>query len=188
MKALGALGEAKGSFAQALRIFRRLGYVHGQILALVGLTKLSVALGLYEDARECCRKAWPILHKTGSLLYGARYYLTIGTIEMDLGEHGEASKNLQTALGSAEQCRMPEWVWRCQHALGMLAYRRGDYAEAYARYAGAAEKLKAIWTTVPSEHRDRYLDDPDRRALREDFLRLRGESVRTSVRKREGAE
>lgn len=84
--------------------------------------------------------------------------------ELDVLEH-----DLDHAAAMAERSRARELLWRLDGARGSVLSLLAKTPEALAAYARAMETLRALHQELPPDLRASYLEDPDRKALKEAF-------------------
>ncbi|HZU97764.1 MAG TPA: tetratricopeptide repeat protein [Planctomycetota bacterium] len=83
-------------------------------------------------------------------------------------------EELDEAAGMAERSRGRELGWRIEGCRGAVFKLQGKHAEAMAAYVRAMETIRGLHQELPPDLRGSYLEDPDRKRLREEFRALRG--------------
>jgi len=136
-----AVEHLKASFARALEMDSPADAAQ----ALGGLATVHLRRGEYDEADETARKALALLAGREDFLHEVcPSQLVLGRALMERGRYDEAEECFRAADAAAEQLasishRAEAWV-----ALGDLAARRGDDAEAARLYRNAAEALQEI--------------------------------------------
>ncbi len=136
-----ALEHLKASFARALEMDSPADAAQ----ALGGLATVHLRRGEYDEADETARKALALLAGREDFLHEVcPSQLVLGRALLERGRYDEAEECFRAADAAAEQLasishRAEAWV-----ALGDLAARRGDDAEAARLYRNAAEALQEI--------------------------------------------
>jgi tetratricopeptide (TPR) repeat protein len=137
----GAVEHLKASFARALEMDSPADAAQ----ALGGLATVHLRRGEYDEADESARKALALLEGREDFLHEVcPSQLVLGRALMERGRFNEAEECFRAADAAAEQLasishRTEAWV-----ALGDLAARRGNDAEAARLYRNAAEALQEI--------------------------------------------
>lgn len=92
-----------------------------------------------------------------------------------LSESGlrELAASLGPAARKAEQSRARELLWRLDGARGQALAAAGDLEAAVEAYVKAMETLRALHGELPQELRAAFVEEPDRKALRVQFQRVR---------------
>jgi tetratricopeptide (TPR) repeat protein len=136
-----AVEHLKASFARALEMDSPADAAQ----ALGGLATVHLRRGEYDEADESARKALALLDGREDFLHEiCPSQLVLGRALMERGRYDEAEECFRAADAAAEQLasishRTEAWV-----ALGDLAARRGNDAEAARLYRNAAEALQEI--------------------------------------------
>ncbi|MBI4576598.1 MAG: sigma 54-interacting transcriptional regulator [Planctomycetes bacterium] len=173
----GRWQEADSMLRQSRSVAEELGSRNGLVMANLYLGYLAALrgdrVGAVESIEAARRRTGDVPQPEFRIL--APLALGLASPPDDVRGH------LEDALTQARVLDAPEWVWRCQQALGRAFQAAGDRSAAGAHFKEAVLVIKQVWGRVPEAFRDSYLKDPARQEVHQDILRLMRETGRHSA-------
>ncbi|MHC5080659.1 MAG: sigma 54-interacting transcriptional regulator [Planctomycetota bacterium] len=172
-------GKAKGGevlehLREAEAIYSRMGMPLERAEALIEAAEIHRRTGAVEEARRAAKEALELTESIGAeyLRIGAVITLAAAELETPSPDLEAMLGQLQEVLETAERIRVPEERWRILHCLGRVYERKGDLISAGVSLRTAAEQIREIWSNLPEKYREMYLEDEERSALRDTYLRV----------------
>ncbi len=120
------LDDARVDFERSLRLFERLGDVHGHALALNGLATVDRLHGRYNAARSRYRQALLGFQRAGDLISEAHVLNEMAQIHMDQREYGLAETLLSKALVVCRKVNARRVTAQAEHRMAELHLLRGS--------------------------------------------------------------
>jgi DNA-binding SARP family transcriptional activator len=127
----------------ALRIFEKLGDVHGRALALSGLAFYDRMTGSGEQAFMRYSQALADYRAIGAGIAAVDALGNMAQIQMDRENYGEARQLLDEAFAQAGTLNAGRIVAQLQHRAGELGIRTGDFFHAEQAFSSVLEIVKA---------------------------------------------
>jgi tetratricopeptide (TPR) repeat protein len=136
---LGKTRQAIGCFQQSLRIFQALGLSELPVLNVLGLALASQ--GEFEQGEACLHRAYRLsqTERNHSDMAGALVYLS--RILSQKGDFDGAQTAVLEALAIADEHSLEYRQVQARMDVGLRAYERGDYEQAFAYLGQVQERL-----------------------------------------------
>ncbi len=142
---LGDSENALKSYHQAEDWYAKQQDSDGEIGVLKNIGILqALELGRLKDALATFDKALRLAKKTGNQREVMQTELYRGETLDRMGLLDEAAKVFENALSAAVQLQTVEEQWKAVYALGRIAERKGDLAQAEQKYRDAINKIESL--------------------------------------------
>ncbi len=170
----GRPDEARRHYQESAFLARRVGDPRLESRALCRLGESHLEDNDFDRALVACRKSLRVVEGSGLTREqaGARTLRARIELERPGGDVVSAEIDALESLKFFREASEPEGVWQAEHLAGRAELRLARADEASERIGRAHRYLENLRARLPETLRERFLEDPGRAAVYEDWSRL----------------